>query len=304
VEQDCLDRLARDEQNRDLLGEIVPLRAARERELPPLEHDYRQARESARHAEQQALSAQRVLDDVTERIRDSLLAAWDQARDAVRGHAQTVREGGGRFGQRRPALARSSGQLTAWADAWRPVVPDLPTTIDRLVDRVLWFEDRRGCGTPSTKPPEARPNTPTPTPGTAIDEADRAAHARRHAWRVYRDTDAHFEQALAHYGNLARTEQPAQLLAQLEIDAATGRRLDATQTTITALLAQPTLRALPAEQITAERDHWHIEHDVQGRERYARSAQPGPERASQHHRHVHRPPVAPSTPDHSPGMSR
>jgi exodeoxyribonuclease V alpha subunit len=305
VEQDCLDRLARDEQHRDLLGEIVPLRAARERELPPLEHAYRQARESARHAEQQALSAQRVLDDVTERIRDSLLAAWDQARDAVRGHAQTVREGGGRFGQRRPALARASGQLTAWADAWRPVVPDLPTTIDRLVDRVLWFEDRPRLWDTVDKAARGQAEHTHPDAVTAIDEADRAAHARRHAWRVYRDTDAHFDQALAHYGNLARTEQPAQLLARLEIDiAATGRRLEATQTTITALLAQPTLRALPAEQITAERDHWHIEYDVQGRERYARSAQPDAERAPPHQRHVYRSPVAPSTPDHWPGISR
>jgi hypothetical protein len=193
----------------------------------------------------------------------------------------------------------------AWADAWRPVVPDLPTTIDRLVDRVLWFEDRPRLWDTVDRSARGQAERTHPDAVTVIDEADRAAHARQHAWRVYRDTDVHFEQALAHYGNLARTEQPAQLLAQLEIDiAATGRRLDATQTTITALLAQPTLRALPAEQITAERDHWHFEYDAQGRERCARSAPPDADRAPQHHRHVHGPPVAPSTPVHLPGISR
>jgi hypothetical protein len=254
VEQECVERLARDEQRRDLLREIVPLRAARESNLPPLERAYRQARDADQRAQQPATEAESLLTGETDRIRKSLLQTWDDQRERVRAHAQTVREGTGRFGQRHAAVTRASEQLSAWADAWRPVVPDLPTSIDRLVDRALWFENRPALWDAVDKAARDQAEQANPDAIAAISAAARAADARQQAWQLYHDTDSYYEQTLAHYGNLARTEQPAHMLAHLAVDIATTGRAVATKT-ITTLLAEPTLRALSAERIATERRH-------------------------------------------------
>ncbi len=142
VEQDCLDRLGRDEPRRDLLRDVVPLIEQRDRELPPLRDASRQAREIARTCVQEARTAEAVLARDSNRRRDSMLCAWDAQRDTVRGLAQTVHNGTGRFGQHRGAVTHARQELSSWAEAWRPTVPDLPTDTRRLVDRLLWFENR------------------------------------------------------------------------------------------------------------------------------------------------------------------
>jgi exodeoxyribonuclease V alpha subunit len=305
VEQECVERLARDEQRRDLLREIVPLRAARESNLPPLERAYRQAREADQRAQQPATEAKSLLTGDTDRIRKSLLQTWDDQRERVRAHAQTVREGTGRFGQRHAAVTRASEQLSAWADAWRPVVPDLPTSIDRLVDRALWFENRPALWDAVDKAARDQAEQANPDAIAAISAAARAADARQQAWQLCRDTDSYYEQALAHYGNLARTEQPAHMLAHLAVDiATTGRQLSATQKTITTLLAEPTLRALSAERIATERDTWRIERDASTRDRYVRAVERDADHARHHPAYEHDISLSHAAHDHAPEISR
>jgi exodeoxyribonuclease V alpha subunit len=307
VEQDCLERLARDEQRRDSLREIVPIRAARDRDLPPLEHAYRQARDTEHHARQHAQAAHKTLATDTDRIRETLLRAWDEQHAAIRVHAQTVRDGTGRFGQRHAAVTRASAQLTVWADAWRPDVTELPTSIDRLADRVLWFEDRPKLWATLDRAARGQAEHEDPDSVATMVAAEQAADVRQAASRAYRDADSHYEQALGRYGNLAHTEHPEQQLTRLETDLeATGREFTAAQATITGLLDEPTLRTLPAARITAERDTWRADRDTAAGQRRARSAQLDADLSTDllrsHPAHEHD--IAPLAPDRSPGISR
>ncbi len=305
VEQNCLERLARDEQRRDSLHEIVPLLAARDEELPPLEHAYRQAQETERDARQHAKTAQRTLAKDTDRIRDSLLRAWDEQRADIRVHAQTVRDGTGRFGQRHTAVTRASEELTTWADAWRPDVPDLPRSVDRLADRVLWFEDRPKLWETLDHAARDQAEHENPAAVAAIGAADQAADVRQVASRAYRDTERYYEQALARYGSLAHTEHPEQQLTRLNTGLeATGREFTAAQATIAGLLGEPTLRAQPADRITAERDQWRVDRDNRTRERSSRSAQLDADHATRYRPEERDLWVPSSTPDHTPGISR
>lgn len=218
VEEHCLERLARGEQRRDALREIVPIQAARDRELPPLEHAYRRPQQGARDARQRAQTARTTLAQDTDRRREALLCAWDEQSAAVRVHARTVHAGTGRFGQRHAAVTRAGNQLTAWADAWRPLITELPTDIDRLADRVLWFEDRTQLWDTLDRAADHQAEQANPGAVAAIAAADQAAEDREIAFRVYLDTDRYYQQALTHHGKLAHTDQPEQLLTRLEAD--------------------------------------------------------------------------------------
>jgi len=305
TEKDCLERLVRDEQRRDSLREIVPLRAAREREVPPLEHAYRKVQQTEHDTRQHAQTARTTLAKDTDRIRDSLLDAWDEQHAAIRVHAQTVRDGTGRFGRGHAAVTRASTQLTAWADAWRPDVPDLPTSVDRLADRVLWFENRPKLWDTLDHVARGRAEHDNLDAVAAIAAAEQAAEARQVASRTYRDTDNYYEQAIAQHGTLARTEHPEQQLGRLQSDLqATERRLTQAQNTITGLLGEPTIRTLPADRLTVQRESWRVERDGRTRERYARTAQRDADLSTElltHRADAHD--IAPSL-DRSPGISR
>jgi len=306
VEEDCLERLVRDEQRRDSLREIVPLRAARDRELPPLEHAYRQAQQTERDARQHAQTARTTLATDADRIRGSLLSAWDEQQASIRVHAQMVREGTGRFGQRHTAVTRAGVELTAWAEAWRPDVPDLPTTVARLADRVLWFENRPKLWDTLDHFARGQAEHENPDAVAAIAAAENAADTRQAASRAYRDADSHYEQALARHGTLARAEYPEQLLIRLEGDLdVTERRFTEAQNTIAGLFGEPTIRTLPADRLTIERDQWRVERDGRARERYARSAQLDADLSTGMltHRHADEHDIALS-PDHTLGISR
>ncbi|MDQ6850352.1 MAG: TrwC relaxase, partial [Actinomycetota bacterium] len=306
VEEDCLDRLVRDEQRRDSLREIVPLRAARERELPPLEHAYRQAQQTERDARQDAKTARTTLTKDTNRIRESLLDAWDKQHAGIRVHAQTVRDGTGRFGQRHAAVTRAEAELTSWADAWRPDVPDLPTGVDRIADRVLWFEDRPTVWETLDHAARGQAEHENPDAVAALGAAETAADARQAASRNYRDTRDHYEQALARYGNLAHTEHPEQQLTRLQAELeATERAFTAARATVTDLFGEPTLRALPGDRITTERETWRADRETAATRRYARFAQLDADLSTDMvmHRHADEHDIA-ASPDHGPGISR
>ncbi len=142
VEHDALDRLTQAEQRRDLLREIVPLRAEQDREVPPLEAAWHHTQDTRQAACAPAHAAERELATATDRIRDGLLAAWDQQRETADAQAWILRDGPGRFRQHRSAVQRASQELTVWAETWRGYLPDLPTDPHQIADRMLSFHDR------------------------------------------------------------------------------------------------------------------------------------------------------------------
>lgn len=90
---------------------------------------------------------------------------------------------------------------------------------------------------------------------------------------------------------------------RLETDLdATGRRLTQAQNTITDPLGEPTIRTLPSDRLTTERDDWRLERDHRTREQYARSARLDADRRVPDVAYEHDRPV--SAPDHTPGISR
>jgi exodeoxyribonuclease V alpha subunit len=263
VEQDCRDRLAVDVGRRDLLAEIVPLREARERDVPPLQVAWQQAVMEAHQARERATAAERTLTSATDRYRDGLLAAWDTERRAAAHAARIVRAGSGWLGQRHKAVAAAREHLSAWAERWRPLVPDLPVDTAGLLARLDRYEYRPRLW--EQLDPEARRRAAAEHPDAvaARHTAQVAEQTEHAAWQSYHDTDQHYRNALAHYGNLAHTEHPERKLADLNhCVTATTDRLHTAQDQIESLLAEPALRALPPDRIPHERDRWHADRDA------------------------------------------
>jgi hypothetical protein len=61
-----------------------------------------------------------------------MLTRWDAERKAAHQSARIMRDGPGRLGLRRAAVARAAGQLTDWANRWRSHLPDLPAGPSRI----------------------------------------------------------------------------------------------------------------------------------------------------------------------------
>jgi hypothetical protein len=309
IEQDCRDRLEQDIARRDLLAQIVPLRHAVDHDVPPLRAAWDRAADTARQARDQAEAAERTLTTATYTTREALLAAWDRQRPAAGQAAQTVRDRPGRLGQRRKTVARARDQVTAWAEHWRPLVPDLPTDIPGLLDRLCWFEDRPRIWGQLDQAARAQADAEHPDARAALHAAETTAESARRAWQDYRDTDQHYQHALAHFGNLAHTEHPDRRLADLTstIPAIAGRLRDA-RGQVAALLAEPALRALPPEKISTEREGWQADRAAREHAQQAASALRA-ERAAAALRaeHARRAPVTPyhsPAPQHGHGISR
>ena len=218
-----------------------------------------------------------------------------------------MRDGPGRFGHGRASVSRAGEQLSAWADAWRPTVPDLPTTLDRIADRVLWFENRPAFWETLDHAARHHAEHQNPDAVAALAAAEHATNARQHASHVYRDTDSYYRQALDQHGSLARTQDPEQRLTKLESDLdAAQRRLTQAQSTITRLLGEPTVRALPADRLTMERDSWRADRDTAAGEWRAHPMQSDgdPSTSLRRSQSAHQHHIASSAPDRSPGISR
>jgi hypothetical protein len=142
TEHRCLARLTLATSRRDLLRKLVGLEAGHADRLAALNANYRQTAIDAQHAQQRADASAAVVTTEADRLRDRLLTAWDAQRDTAHQAARTVLDGPGRFGLRRAAVARASGQLTAWADIWRPHLPTMPSDPHRIADLAAAADDR------------------------------------------------------------------------------------------------------------------------------------------------------------------
>ncbi|WP_442901998.1 MobF family relaxase [Geodermatophilus sp. FMUSA9-8] len=166
VEQRCADQLALLEPWRDTLRQVVAQEAGHAGELTRLDAEWRQTALVAERAKQTAQASTRAVAAKADRIRDSLLTAWDGERPAARVAARVVLDGPGRLQLRRAAVARASQQLTGWADRWRPHRPDLPTDPTQLAQEADGYDDRaalwQAFDTAARRPPPAAP------PSTAI----------------------------------------------------------------------------------------------------------------------------------------
>jgi hypothetical protein len=194
---------------------------------------------------------------------------WASQRDVARHAAQVMRAGPGRLGQRLSAVRHASEELARWSTAWQPYLPTMPTRIQEVASFAGWFDDTRRIDAAFEQYGRATAERAHPDHALARDAGDRAAGRRNDAGRAYQEAAGDYSRALSGYGRLSYVDDPAGRLAETDQSITTLRRqADAARERVGDLLAQPTLRVLPADRITAERDHWRADRDARDYDRY------------------------------------
>jgi exodeoxyribonuclease V alpha subunit len=305
VEEDSLERLAEAERRRDLLLDVVALTRERDATVPALKQAYQHARAAAERATAEASRLEQVVSAHAAEITESLRRAWDEQRNTARAAARTVREGAGRLGQRRGAVHRATEDLAHWSAAWQPYLPTMPTRIGDIVAFADWFDDTPRIHAAFEQHGRAIAEQARTEYVETRAEADTAARRRDEAWRAYHDADGRYSIDLSRYGNIAHHGDPAGYLDEVQQTiTATRAQAGLAWERVTALLAEPTLRALAGDRIESERDTWRVERDARERDRYARVVPRAADRRVQPSAHEHDMSVSPRAPDQSPSIGR
>jgi exodeoxyribonuclease V alpha subunit len=272
VEERCRNRLAFWEPRRDILRQVVTLEASHEGEFRQLDAGCQQAALAAERATQRAAASGAVLAEKADRIRDSLITAWDGERDAARAAARLVLDGPGRLGLKRAAVVRAGEQLVGWADRWRPHLPDLPTDPNQIARVADWFDDRPALWTAFDASAHRAAAREHPEHAQLRAAAEAAQRADEQAWRALADAHRRRDERLAPLEPIAWTPNPEGRLVDLERDvAATRQELGAAQARIARLATEPALLGQPGDRVTEERDAWRARRDADRNARQAAS---------------------------------
>ncbi|HLM05697.1 MAG TPA: MobF family relaxase [Blastococcus sp.] len=257
AEQRCLNRLAYWEPQRDTLREVVALEAAHADERAHLEAARDRTALAADEAGLRAGDSGAAVAAHTEHVRDTLLARWDAERDTARTAARVMRDGPGRLGLRRGAVARAGEQLTEWADRWRPYLPSLPTDPKDLAPVAGWFDDRPALWRAFNTSADLIAQHAHPAHAQLCAAADAARSAHEQARRALAEATRRRDERLDPFGPGAWTADPAGRLTDLDRDiAATRQVLTDTRARIATLTAEPALLGQPTDRLTREREAW------------------------------------------------
>jgi exodeoxyribonuclease V alpha subunit len=270
VEADCLQRLVDAQQRRDLLVDIVALTQQRDATVPTLKQEYQNVRAACQRAAAEADRLGALVSASATDIATALQRDWELQRGVARHAAQVMRDGPGLFGQRRGAVRQAVEELTHWSAAWQPYLPTMPTRVEDVAGFAGWFDDTARIRAAFEQDSRAAAERGHPEYAVARDAADRAVRLRDDAGRAYHDAVGDYSLALSRYGRLAHVDDPAGRLAETDQHITDLRtQADAARDRVGGLLAEPTLRVLPADHITAERDRWRADRDDRKRGRYA-----------------------------------
>jgi conjugative relaxase-like TrwC/TraI family protein len=306
ADADSRDWLARAEHTRALVAELAALTERRAAAVTPAQEAYR----AARVASEQASAAADRLDDLVARhageIATALQHDWDRQREPARHAAATVHAGPGRFGQRIVRVNRATEDLARWAVTWQPYLPAMPTRSDDIARFAARPDDPAGVADAFAEHARAAAEHAHPERTHARAAAEDAARRRDQAWHTYTDTARPYNDAIVGYGRLTNLTDPATALSELEqgISIVRDDTADIRQR-IATLLAEPALRDLPAEQITAEHDTWQRHRELRQQTRRVRgqldnsSLDP-----RQHHNPGYDHSWSTLTPDQAPKISR
>ena len=218
VEADCVQRLADAEQCRDMLTDIVALTRDRDATLPALEQAYQDARASAEHAT--AASANQLESIVSahasraHRCPDSCVGRATDMRPARPREPFATGQAGS--ANAAPPCNQAAEDLARWSASWQPYLPTMPTRTEDVVAFADWFDDTPRIHAAFDQYARTAAEHADPEYRDARAAADAAVQHRDDAWRAHHDADAHYRRQLAHYGNLARVEDPASALADVE----------------------------------------------------------------------------------------
>ena len=274
AEQDCLQRLAFWQAQRDILRRAVALEAGHVGELGNLDADVQRTALAAEGATRRAEASGAAIDADADRIRDSWLAHWDGDREAARAAARVVLAGPGLLGLRRAAVARAGEQLDGWANRWRPHLPYLPTEPTQIARVADWCDDRPALWTAFDAAARLGAEHDHPEHAQLRATVLAACQAQEQAQRALADTRRERDVRLAPLGPLAWAPDPEGRLAELEHDlATTSQQLTDIRARIARLATEPAMFAQPPDLVAREHDAWRFHHDAI-RER-ARTTVPG-----------------------------
>lgn len=218
---------------------------------------------SAALAQRAEIAAAQITDDVYAGLQHD----WDAQRDVARAAGNTVREGAGKLGQRLRAVNRAGEKLARWSTEWQPVLGWMPTRTADIASQARWFDDAPRLRDAFEAHARTAAESAVLDYTATRDAAAAAARAFDDASREYRQADAAYRVALDHYGNLARTANPASALAETELlIGETQGRVNEVEALTASLLAEPTLRVQPPDRLDVERDLWQINRDMKARE--------------------------------------
>ncbi|WP_448611815.1 hypothetical protein [Geodermatophilus sp. URMC 60] len=201
---------------RETLQEIIPLHQDSADQLAALTDARRQAETAARQAAERAAASRVMVAAEADQLRGRLLARWDSGRDAARAAATVVLGRPGRFGLRRPAVARATDQLTDWADRWRPYLPDLPTDPGRLAQDAGRPDNRPALVAALGAVARRAAEDAHPEHATLRAAARAAEHAYEQARQAVAEAGRRRDQQLGRYGALGQTPDPVAALADLD----------------------------------------------------------------------------------------
>ncbi|SOC46931.1 conjugative relaxase domain-containing protein, TrwC/TraI family [Blastococcus aggregatus] len=297
VEQNCLDRLAFWQPQRDQLREVVALEAPHAGELARLGAARERAAIAAQQAHQRAQASAAAVATEADRIRDRLLGSWDGERGAARAAAKVVLDGPGRLGLRRGAVARAGEQLADWADRWRAHVSSLPSDAKELARLAGWFDDRPALWAALDTSAQRAAEAAHPEHGAQGAAADAARQQHEQARSALAEAHGQRDQRLRGLEPAAWTPELEARLAELDRDiAATRQELTDARARIATLRAEhlaipaaEPAQAQPAERLAHEHDAWRARR--RNAERTARRA--GDVRRTPNEWPVHVPPPPP-----------
>jgi hypothetical protein len=274
VEQRCLERLAVLEPWCDVLRRAVALETAHAGELARLDAEHRQASLAAQHAVQRVEAAGAALAEDADRIREGLLATWDDQRSNARTAARVVLDGPGWWGLKRAPVARAGAQLSGWADRWRPQLPGLPTDSEQLARMADRGDDRPALWRAFNAIARGAAEQQHPEHAGLHAAAEAARRAGEQAQAALAEAQRRRAERLDPLGPLAWAPDLAGRLTALERSVATTRHeLAGARARIADLQAEPALLGQPRDRLTAARDAWRAHYDADRHQR--RAATPG-----------------------------
>ena len=294
VEATSLDRLNNLEDRRDLVREILPLRAEYDSAMPALDARCQRTGDALRDAQQRLAPLEQAVTAETTRGVEELLRRWDADRRLARAAAASVQGKVGLLGTGRAARRDARAQLQDWAEAWRPIVTNIPTDLNLVVQTATGFDDPRRLLDTFTQHARRRAHDNHPDYQPARAAAETAKQAWAVAYEARHEAQTYYQSRLDSYGSIAHIEDPADHLDQLEHTIAASRtQLEGARANIVALTSEPAIRSLPIGALEAERARWqHGLTTPRRADSSGRFSQPGRTR-QRHHR----------APDRSPGSS-
>ena len=253
------DRLQDQQLRRDALCSTVALHAEHTDRLAAQQAACARAATDAATARARADASGALIAADTDRIHQSLQDRWSAERETARHAAQVILDGPGRLGLRRAAVARATAELTGWQASWAPQLPALPADSAQLLRLAAGPDDQSAVSAALVAAARRAAETAHPEHRQLCADAhiaqqqhDRADYDLRRA-----RTDHHNR-----YGTSTQADHPRQL-ADAERDiAATSRQLTDTRARITALHADPVLRAQPPERLLREIQAWRAHRDA------------------------------------------